>query len=329
MFLSDLRACEAQMSLGSLPRRIMRPTFAVALVLILACPEIFPMDTNSVIRIGESRINIVLDDGDWGIAKPEIPAWVQSAGQAVAAYYGRYPLPEVKLEIAPFDGRGVRHGMTFGEHGGYIMIHVGNNTTPADFSSDWMLTHEMVHLSFPSIEGDHHWIEEGIATYVEPIARVQAGHLDKKEMWFETVRDMPQGLPGPGDRGLDRTRSWANTYWGGALFCLLADVEIRRATGNQKGLQDALRGILDAGGDIRQTWPIEKALETGDKATGTHVLVSLYSKMKDKPVQTDLSALWRELGVVRNGNTVTFDDSAPLAGARKAITAGSAAASAR
>jgi hypothetical protein len=298
---------------------------ALALVLILICPEVFPMDTNSVIPIGDSRINLVLDDGDWGIARAEIPGWVQAAGQAVAAYYGRYPLPEVKLEIAPFDGEGVRHGMTFGEHGGFITIHVGDRTTQADFNSDWMLTHEMVHLSFPSIEGNHHWIEEGIATYVEPIARVQAGHLDKNEMWFEMVRDMPQGLPGPGDQGLDRTRSWANTYWGGALFCLLADVEIRRETGNRMGLQDALRGILNAGGDVRETWPIEKAFEAGDKATGTRVLTSLYEKMKDKPVQTDLPGLWRELGVARNGNTVVFDDNAPQAAVRKAITAGSAA----
>jgi hypothetical protein len=317
------------MNFVALPCWFLKRAFAMALVLILACPGIFPMDTNSVIAIGDSRINVVLDGGDWGIAKAGIPAWILSAGQSVAAYYGRYPLPEVKLEIAPFQGEGVRHGMTFGEHGGYIMIHVGNNTTQADFTSDWMLTHEMVHLSFPSVEDNHHWIEEGIATYVEPIARVQAGHLDKKEMWFEMVRDMPQGLPGPGDQGLDRTHSWANTYWGGARFCLLADVEIRRATGNQKGLQDALRGILDAGGDIRQSWPLEKALETGDKATGTHVLVSLYEKMKDKPVQTDLPGLWRELGVTRNGNTVTFDDNAPLAAVRKAITAGSAAGSPR
>lgn len=293
---------------------------AIVLGLILASPAIFPMETASVIRIGDSQIHLDLDDGNWGIAKSGISVWVQSAAESVAAYYGRFPLPEVKLHISPFDGRGVRHGMTFGAHGGFITIHIGNNTTSSDFNSDWMLTHEMVHLSFPSVEDNHHWIEEGIATYVEPIARVQAGHLDVEEMWFETLRDMPQGLPSPGDQGLDRTRSWANTYWGGALFCLLADVEIRRETQNHKGLEDALRGILDAGGDIRQSWPLEKALETGDKATGTHVLASLYDKMKDHPVQTDLPGLWRQLGIIRNGDTVKFDDKAPLAPVRMAIT---------
>ena len=39
---------------------------------------------------------------------------------------------------------------------------------------------------------------------------------------------------------------WRRTYWGGALFARLADVEIRRQTQNRLGLQDALRANLDA-----------------------------------------------------------------------------------
>jgi hypothetical protein len=34
---------------------------------------------------------------------------------------------------------------------------------------------------------------------------------------------------------------------------------------NQKGLEDALRGILDAGGNITHDWPLERALKVGDK----------------------------------------------------------------
>ena len=36
------------------------------------------------------------------------------------------------------------------------------------------------------------------------------------------------------------------------LFCLLADVQIHQRTHNQKGLEDALRGILAAGGNIKK-----------------------------------------------------------------------------
>ena len=234
--------------------------------------------------------------------------WVHWAAESVAGYYGRFPVPHLLLRIVPTDGRGVRGGRTFGRgDGGYMVIHVGSETEFAGLANDWMLTHEMVHLSFPSMADDHHWIEEGIATYVEPIARVRAKHFDANEMWFEVVRDMHQGLPAAGDEGLDSTHTWGRTYWGGALFCLLADVEIHRETGNKKGLEDALRGILDAGGDIRYDWPIEKALKIGDQATGVPVLENLYGKMKDQPYDVDLPALWQQLGIDREGDKVVFD----------------------
>ena len=50
-------------------------------------------------------------------------------------------------------------------------------------------------------------------------------------MWHDIVRDMQKGEPAAGDEGLDHTHTWGRTYWGGAIFCLVADVEIRRETG--------------------------------------------------------------------------------------------------
>jgi len=184
-----------------------------------------------------------------------------------------------------------------------------------------MLTHEMIHLAFPSMSRKHHWIEEGISVYVEPVARVQAGQLSAERMWHDVVRDMPQGEPENDDRGLDNTHTWGRTYWGGAMFCLVADVRIRQQTHNQKGLQDALRGILSAGGNINEDWEIERALAAGDKATGTTVLVDLYHQMRDQPDAVDLAALWKQLGLQREANgMIRFDDNAPLANVRAKIT---------
>jgi hypothetical protein len=210
--------------------------------------------------------------------------------------------------------------MTFGDRGGRITIRVGNEASPSEFASDWMLTHEMVHLAFPSVDEKHHWIEEGIATYVESIARIQAGNLTAEQMWLDLVRDTPQGLPQAGDRGLDHTHTWGRTYWGGALFCLLADAEIRRQTNNEKGLEQALRAILDAGGDIRKEWNLEDALRIGDRTVGANVLEPLYTRMKDNPVNVDLGSLWTQLGVQSDGAGVRFDDNATLAAVRRAIT---------
>src|SRR6266851_5499143 len=277
-------------------------------------------EMTSSLLIGNARIDIRIEKSTLRVPTKEILHWVKSAAESVTAYYGRFPVPQVLIRITPFEGRGIRNGMTFGDGGGKIIIRVGNETSPSEFASDWMLTHEMVHLAFPSMDEKHHWIEEGIATYVEPIARIQAGQLAVEQMWFDLVRDMPQGLPQAGDRGLDHTHTWGRTYWGGALFCLLADVEIRRQTNNAKGLEHALRGILDAGGDIRKEWNLEDALRIGDRAVGVSVLQPLYTRMKDKPVSVDLDSLWTQLGVQSDGASVRFNDSATLAAIRRAIT---------
>jgi hypothetical protein len=105
----------------------------------------------------------------------------------------------------------------------------------------------------------------------------------------------------------------------------VADVEIRRETGNRKGLEDALRGIVDAGGTIDKEWPLEKAFGVGDRATGTRVLTTMYAAWKDAPVTVDLDKLWSELGIRRVGDGVEFVPGAPEAAIREAIAGGPAA----
>ncbi len=300
--------------------RIARLVFCSCLPLVAGI-LVLASDVTSTLLVGGSKIDVGIESGEMKLTHAELLHWVQSAAEAVATYYGRYPVPRVQLRIIPGDGSGVRHGQTFGYAGGLIKIRVGEQTQVAELANDWMLTHEMVHLSFPSMADEHHWIEEGIAVYVEPIARIQANQMGTEQMWADLVHDMPKGEPQEGDRGLDHTHSWARTYWGGALFCFVADVEVRKQTHNQKGLQDALRGILDAGGDITHDWELPKTLKIGDQATGTSVLSDLYDKWKDNPVQVDLASLWKELGIVAEGRSVRFVEDVPLAAVRRAITA--------
>jgi hypothetical protein len=177
----------------------------------------------------------------------------------------------------------------------------------------------MTHLALPEVGEDHAWLSEGLAVYVEGVARVQAGNRTQPDVWSEEIRSMPRGLPQPGDRGLDHTHTWGRTYWGGAMFCLLADVEIRRRTQNRFGLQDAVRAITRASGGLASEWPIERVLKTGDEAVGTTVLEDLYAQMRDAAVTPDLMALWRKLGVEPDGNSVHLSDDAPLAGIRESI----------
>lgn len=275
------------------------------------------------IRFGSSVLEVDFASGTLDLGNDPILKHIQAAASAIVAYYGRFPLSRVRILVVPVAGRGGDpQGTTWGDvdgFQGFTRLRVGEHTTQADLDDDWVATHELVHMTFPSQEREHHWIEEGLATYVEPLARVKTGELRAQKVWADMVRDMPKGEPASGDQGLDHTHTWGRTYWGGALFCLSADMEIRRQTRNRKGLEDALRAIADAGGTIDQEWPLEKAFEIGDRATGTHVLTTMYTAWKDAPVTVDLDKLWSDLGIRRAGEGVEFVPGAPEAAIREAI----------
>jgi hypothetical protein len=276
----------------------------------------------TTIKIGDSTVKVEFAPGRLELPMTNVIGWVSTAAHAVTDYYGRFPVHEAHILIVPVEDRkGVLSGTSWGTRRTSTKIYLGQLTDDADLKNDWVMTHEMVHYAFPSMPREHHWIEEGIATYVEPIARLEAGEIRAAKFWGDLVEGLPYGLPGPGDQGLDHTRTWGRTYWGGAMFCLLADVQIRRATHDRYGLRDALRAIVDAGGNMETTWPLTHALEVGDRAVGVPVLMRLHSEMKAAPVAPDLRQLWGKLGVTIEGKTITFDDSAPWASVRRAIAA--------
>ena len=277
------------------------------------------------LKVGGATLQVDFANGAMDLKPEQILEHIQKAADAIATYYGRFPVTRARILVVPTQGgrREAIGGTTWGDVGGFpafTRLRVAEHATQADLDKDWVTTHELDHFAFPSLPEENHWMEEGLASYIEPIARVMTGELKAPSIWADMVHGMPQGEPGTGDEGLDNTHTWGRTYWGGALFCLVADVEIHRATKNRKGLQEALRAIVEQGGTIDHNWPLDRALEAGDKATGTQVLTEMYAKWKAAPVEVDLPQLWDELGISSAGSDVELLPKAKLAATRDAIT---------
>ena len=276
------------------------------------------------LSVGGASLQVDFAAGSFDLPPAKILPWIERAAHAVVVYYGRFPVPRARILVLPVAGeRGIVQGTTWGDMRGvpgFTRIRLGEHSSERDLAEDWTVTHELVHMAFPSLPDDQHWMEEGLATYIEPIARVQAGELTAPQIWHDMMDGMPKGQPQAGDQGMDNTHTWGRTYWGGALFCLVADVAIRKQTGNRKSLQDALRAIVAAGGTIDHEWPLDKALDIGDRATGTHVLTQQYAVWKDSPNPVDLPKLWSDLGVRSvAGGGIEFVPGAPLTAIREAI----------
>lgn len=300
-----------------------RPAWATRAILTLgflltACAPIHPAGESMTVGGGAIDIQISRE-----IATPhwEIREWVRRAATAVSGYLGHFPTRHLVIILLDDGREPIGEGQTFGNS--RIEARLSQGVQVWNFEHDWILTHEMFHLAFPTLDRRYLWMMEGLSDYLEPVARVRAGQITTEEFWRELVEGLPQGLPGPGDEGLDNTHTWGRTYWGGDLFWLLADVNIRVQTGNRHSVGDAIRAIVAAGGTGDKSWPIERVLDLGDKATGTTVLKELHEEMGPKATDTNLTALWKKLGVKYNLGRVTFDDAAPWASVRRAITAAS------
>jgi predicted metalloprotease with PDZ domain len=272
------------------------------------------------IHNGATRAEVVMAPGLAPLSRDDVIRWIRTAVDSIATYYQRPFVDRVLVVVLPGQPGNPTRGVTLGDTGPGVLVRAARGLTAAATRDDWIVTHELLHASQPSLGRGHAWLSEGMATYVEPIVRARAGLVTPERFWGDLVEGLPQGLPEAGDQGLERTHTWGRTYWGGALFCFAADLAIRERTGNARSFDDALRGVVAGGADVEAHWSIEQFLDVGDRSTGTRALHDLYRTLALAPGTVDLPGTWQRLGVKVEGGRVSFDDRAPLAAMRRSIT---------
>jgi hypothetical protein len=272
-----------------------------------------PNPNEFIFNLADSKITVVIRDVVLLSKQEMLLDWVVQSAQIVENYYGRFPVSTVNIKLEVSGGKAVRFGQAFGGEFPSVRIVIGENINPAILQKDWIMVHELVHLAMAHIPRKHRWWLEGLSTYVESVARAKQGFLSESFVWNGFINRMPQGLPKAGDKGLDNTPTWGRTYWGGAVFCLLADIEIRKKTNNKLSLQNALRGVLDDGYSMQADTDPMTIFKSADSAIGIEVLVPLYQTMRADPYPIDLDSIWKELGVSLDNNEVVYNDEAPLA----------------
>jgi hypothetical protein len=275
-------------------------------------------------HVGDTRIAISIDPGHLAVDDPTLARLLGDSTRAIAVYYGgKLPFENVHVDVTPVNEGGINGSTRCSRGVGRVFLKVGPHVKEADFRDDWVVTHELLHVAFTSLTDDmttHEWVGEGLSSYAEPLVRVRAGTLSEQELWHELVRGAPQGLPEPGDEGLDKTHTWGRTYWGGALFWLEVDLAIRDQTQNQRSIRDVLRAVAAAGTNVCVDWPMERVIATGDAATGTHALADVYARRALTNAAPDLASIWQKLGITLQGGKVLFNDAAPWATTRVKMT---------
>ena len=229
-------------------------------------------------------IHVAFAPGDIALPKEKVLDWVKASARAVATYYGRYPVRELKLLIVPVSGparaRRAPHGVT---RGAAIRVLLGREASEEDLRRDWVM-------------GAERWC------------------ISRCPTWRSGTPGCPKGLPStsnrsPGRRrsggsrnlagddarhaglaGKRRSRPRLHRHMGAQILGRRDVLPARRRRDPQSHRQQArpagrhARRGISAGGNHEQDWPIERVLSTADKAVGVNVLTRLHNEMGAKPV---------------------------------------------
>lgn len=274
-------------------------------------------------RLGTTRLDVAILDAPLDANRTALATWIEASARAVADFWGGFPVERALLVVIPVRGReGVLFGKVLPESAPGIALLVGQHTPADRLYDDWVLVHEIFHLGFPSFNGEGKWLDEGLATYYEPLIRARQGWKSEESVWAEFVRAMPQAVSRGHVGELEKASSFREVYWGGAIVVLLADLEARRRSSGARGLEDGLRTVLTSGGDASEVWTLERVIRLIDSRYESPLLAPLARAHAHRETPVDLDALWREFGISRVSDGVVLDDSAPLANIRKTIVYG-------
>ena len=272
---------------------------------------------------GDPALTLAIPPGATEIPNEQLAAWVSAVAESNRRFWARSPTEGGLAILIPSPRGGVPFGRVLSLGGAVVTVLVGKQATPQDLYDDWVLVHEFLHLGSPLMRDTGAWLNEGIATFYEPVLRARAGWKSEDEVWREWISSMPRGMPAITGIGLENAGR-GGIYWGGALFVLMAEIESLRTSGGKIGFSDCLRSVLAEGADVTVKWPTMQLLHRCDALLGTDVVATLAQQHIGKGSAMDLDQLWRRLGVSMEGSAVHYDDSAELAWLRPLIIWGGA-----
>jgi len=224
--------------------------------------------------------------------------WLRRTAEEVRTVRRPFPHPRVTVLIQPVPGSKTADvfGMVMWSAPPSIALLVGQDAEPSSFAKDWVALHELAHLIHPAFLPRTRWITEGLATYYTEVARARSGRLTPEQAWRELIDGFELGKSQASGRTMQEMineNAPPGIYWVGAFFALRLDVELRRATGNQRGLEHVLELLATQG----TTTTLKAYSDAVDAVAGRPLFEALLAQELRVSAFAGLGALLEELGV--------------------------------
>ena len=281
--------------------------------------------------VGDASLRVAVLDPGRRIDAEGIADWVAATARQILLSYGRFPNPSPQIVVTPVgrsswsSDRPVPFGRVVRNGGESIELFVNENRRTRDYYGDWTATHEFTHLMMPYIRSRDRWISEGFASYYQNVLMARAGIYDEREAWQKIHDGLERGRrsrPGlsPSEASAERSRgATMKIYWSGAALAMLADIELRRRSDGRESLDTVLARLERCCLPSATTWSAGRLFAELDRLAGDPVFMPLYRRHADRRGFPDTRAAFEELGIVVRRDRVRLDETAPLAGLRRAI----------
>jgi hypothetical protein len=249
-------------------------------------------------RVPEAVVEVAILGRMTHLEDAAVCEWLRQTAEEVRTVRRGFPRPRVTVLVYPVPGRSESNvfGMVLWSSPPSIALLVGQDTTPAALVDDWVALHEMLHLTHPTFLPRTPWISEGLATYLTEVAQARSGRQTPEQSWQALLRGFQRGRDQADGRTLEEMiaeNEPPGIYWVGAYLALRLDVELRRATHNQRGLEDVLELLATRG----TTSTVEAYGTAVDEVAGRPLFRALLAEELRKTAFSGLEGLLEELGV--------------------------------
>ncbi len=282
----------------------------------------------SRIHVGGDTLDVTALEGLSSDDRAAVDRWVRVQANAAAAMAGTMPRRRVQVVVLPSGASSepVRFGSMTRGGGASVGLLIGQGRggaklDEAALTRDWVLVHELSHLFHPFIAREDAWLSEGIATYYQEVLRVRAGLHSPHDAYRRLLEGSEKGRAlslsvRDAAASMYETHIFAPVYWAGATYAFMADVELRKASGGKRGLDEVIAELTRCCSRAARPWTAAETIARLDAIAGTPVFSALEARHIANAPFPELSSLYAELGIGRDGRAL---GPAPLSWVRDAI----------
>ena len=279
------------------------------------------------IEVPGAMLRLAVLDGRPPADMDNVRAWIRHGALSVTKLYGRFPIPSPQVMVIPIGAKSesVPWGQVLRGGSPAAQLYIDQTRPLREFIVDWTLVHELCHMVLPYVGHAEPWLYEGIATYYQNVLQARAGTLSERRAWQKLHEGFERGLHdtnqeltlADASESMHRTGAYMRVYWSGAAIALLADLTLRR---RGQSLDGALSKLQRCCLPSNRKWTARELMDTLDKLTDSRVFSDLYAQHTQAVTFPDLTEAYLQLGLQVNDDTLHFDDTAPSAHIRIAIT---------